>query len=175
MGMAGKSLAKDGKALKAVSQGNVNVKPAAVSNSTADNSKTFYTVQNSMEAKRLLGDGTPWPTDGDRANLGDGVYAWGNIDDANRYLTIRQGRISEPLSILKFEVYDSDLVNMRKFDTRVLTDDELNDFFDKYARLHDGKPNHGFDYIINDTNLGVEHYFNKTIFEKLHFLGKEGV
>ena len=35
MGMAGKSLAKDGKALKAVSQGNVNVKPAAVSNSTA--------------------------------------------------------------------------------------------------------------------------------------------
>ena len=35
MGMAGKSLAKDGKALKAVSQGNVNVKPSAVSNSTA--------------------------------------------------------------------------------------------------------------------------------------------
>ena len=34
MGMAGKSLAKDGKALKAVSQGNVNVKPAAVSNRT---------------------------------------------------------------------------------------------------------------------------------------------
>ena len=35
MGLAGKSLAKDGKALKAISQGNVNVKPAAVSNSTA--------------------------------------------------------------------------------------------------------------------------------------------
>ena len=35
VGMAGKSLAKDGKALKAISQGNVNVKPAAVSNSTA--------------------------------------------------------------------------------------------------------------------------------------------
>ncbi|MDE7425419.1 MAG: hypothetical protein K2N51_17305 [Lachnospiraceae bacterium] len=34
MGMAGKSLAKDGKALKTVSQGNVNVKPAAVSNRT---------------------------------------------------------------------------------------------------------------------------------------------
>ena len=34
MGMAGKSLAKDGKALKAVSQGNVNVKPATVSNRT---------------------------------------------------------------------------------------------------------------------------------------------
>lgn len=34
MGMAGKSLAKEGKALKAVSKGNVNVKPAAVSNST---------------------------------------------------------------------------------------------------------------------------------------------
>lgn len=35
--MAGKSLAKDGKALKAVSQGNVKVKSAAVSNSTAAN------------------------------------------------------------------------------------------------------------------------------------------
>ena len=39
MGMAGKSLAKDGKALKAVSQGNVNVKPAAVSNSTGSSGR----------------------------------------------------------------------------------------------------------------------------------------
>ncbi|MDE7424552.1 MAG: hypothetical protein K2N51_12840, partial [Lachnospiraceae bacterium] len=42
MGMAGKSLAKDGKALKAVSQGNVNVKPAAVSNSTASGVGELY-------------------------------------------------------------------------------------------------------------------------------------
>ncbi|MDE7425415.1 MAG: hypothetical protein K2N51_17285, partial [Lachnospiraceae bacterium] len=42
MGMAGKSLAKDGKALKAVSQGNVNVKPAAVSNSTASGGGELY-------------------------------------------------------------------------------------------------------------------------------------
>ena len=51
MGMAGKSLAKDGKALKAVSQGNVNVKPAAVSNSTASGGGELYPL---YRKKRML-------------------------------------------------------------------------------------------------------------------------
>lgn len=75
---------------------------------------------------------------------------------------------------MKFEVYDSDLANMKVFDTRGLTDEELNKFFNQYARLYGGEPNHGFDYIINDINFGVEHYFNKTIFDKLHFLDNGG-
>ena len=103
------------------------------------------------------------------------MYAWGNIEDANRYLDIKQARTTEPLSILQFRVYDSDLANMRTFDTRGLSDDELNDFFSQYARLYGGEPNHGFDYIINDTNLGVEHYFNKTVFDKLHFGNNGGM
>ncbi|MBD5088438.1 MAG: hypothetical protein HDT30_06440, partial [Clostridiales bacterium] len=56
MGMAGKSLAKDGKALKAISKGNVNVKPAAESNSTAssntmDNRLVNNTFFNNGERK----------------------------------------------------------------------------------------------------------------------------
>ena len=60
MGMAGKSLAKDGKALKAVSQGNVNVKPAAVSNSTASSGRfkmdlQMFASSNGSQNKKVLG------------------------------------------------------------------------------------------------------------------------
>ncbi|MDE7424688.1 MAG: hypothetical protein K2N51_13540, partial [Lachnospiraceae bacterium] len=59
MGMAGKSLAKDGKALKAVSQGNVNVKPAAVSNSTAaNNSMAGGTGQFKMNLQMFAKSGS---------------------------------------------------------------------------------------------------------------------
>ena len=51
MGMAGKSLAKDGKALKAVSQGNVNVKPAAVSNSTTNSGRFKMDLQMFASSK----------------------------------------------------------------------------------------------------------------------------
>ncbi len=50
MGMAGKSLAKDGKALKAISKGNVNVKPAAVCNLTASSGQFKMDLQ--MFAKK---------------------------------------------------------------------------------------------------------------------------
>ncbi|MDE7424554.1 MAG: hypothetical protein K2N51_12850 [Lachnospiraceae bacterium] len=58
--MAGKSLAKDGKALKAVSQGNVNVKPAAVSNSTASGGRfkmdlQMFASSNGSQNKKVLG------------------------------------------------------------------------------------------------------------------------
>ncbi|MGN0403124.1 MAG: hypothetical protein ACI4HQ_12820, partial [Acetatifactor sp.] len=131
---------------------------------------TYYTVQNSDDAERLFNDGTPWPTDGTRANLGDGVYAWDNLNDAEQYLDRKQGRTSEPLSILEFFINDSDLNNMNTLDTRNMNDDELNEFFEQFARLYGGEPNHGFDHIINQTNLGVEHYFNKTIFDLLYFI-----
>ena len=133
----------------------------------------FYTVQNAEDTERLLADGTPWPTEGTRANLGDGVYAWDNIEDASRYLERKQRNTSEPLSILEFFIYDSDLDNMNTLDTRSMNDDELNEFFGIFARLYGGNPNHGYDYIINDTNLCLENYFNKTIFNLLHFLGKD--
>ena len=137
-------------------------------------STTFYTVQNGRNVERLLSDGQPWPTKPEKANLGDGVYAWDNMDDAQRYMERKQGRTSEPLTILRFEVNNSDLNSMRTFDSRGLTDNELNNFFDQYARLYGGTPNHGYDHIINETNMGVEHYFDKTIFEKLNFWGKGG-
>ena len=48
-------------------------------------------------------------------------------------------------------------------------DAQRESFFDQYGVLYGGEPNHGYDYIINNTNLSVEHYFNVTVFDKLHF------
>jgi len=134
---------------------------------------TYYTVQNESDAERLCGDGTPWPTEGTRANLGEGVYAWGNMDDAQNYLERKQGRTSEPLSILQFNVNDNDLSNMKTLDTRNMSDAQRESFFGQYGVLYGGEPNHGYDYIINNANLGVEHYFNITVFDKLHFEGRQ--
>ena len=65
-------------------------------------SKTFYTVQNSSDTKRLLSNGLPWPTDSHRVNLGDGVYAWSGMDDALNYFKLKSKRTSD-LQILEFE------------------------------------------------------------------------
>lgn len=130
--------------------------------------KTFYTVQNSTDAKRLLSDGTPWPTEPNRANLGEGVYAWSSKEDALNYFNIKSKRTSD-LQILEFEVSQADLSKMKQLDLTKMTDDEVNAFLDSYARLNGGTPNHGYEYIQRMTGLGVENYFNKSVFEKLKF------
>lgn len=48
-------------------------------------------------------------------------------------------------------------------------DNEANKFLDKYARLNGGTPNHRYDYIQRMTGLGVENYFNKSVYGKLKF------
>ena len=131
-------------------------------------SKTFYTVQNSADAKRLLSDGLPWPTEPYRANLGDGIYAWSNIEDASHYFNLKSKRTGG-LQILEFEVSQTDLNRMKRLDLTKMSDDEVNMFLDSYARLNGGTPNHGYDYIQRMTGLGVENYFNKSIYEKLKF------
>ena len=60
---------------------------------------------------------------------------------------------------------------MKTLDTRNMGDAQRESFFDQYGVLYGGELNHGYDYIINNTNLGVEHYFNVTVFDKLHFEG----
>src|SRR5437764_1348431 len=49
------------------------------------NSRVFYTVQSAADERRLCGEGTPWPSEDFRAHLGEGVYAWDNRRDAERY------------------------------------------------------------------------------------------
>lgn len=73
------------------------------------------------------------------------------------------------LTILQFDVSHSDLSKMKQLDLTQLSDDSVNDFLDRFARLNGGTPNHGYDYIQRATNIGIEHYFSKSVFEQLHF------
>lgn len=129
-----------------------------------------YTVYNDADTERLLEDGLPWPTEPRRANLGDGVYAWGSLSEAERYMEIKQRRTSEHLQILKCSISKKELAQMNTLDLRMFSDEEASLFLDTYARLNGGVPNHGYDYIIRKTTLGVEHYLHKDIFSKLNFM-----
>ncbi|MBQ8188505.1 MAG: RHS repeat-associated core domain-containing protein [Lachnospiraceae bacterium] len=154
-----------GKSLQRVTNGMISQRTMS---DIVGKSKTFYTVQNSADAKRLLKDGLPWPTDSYRANLGDGVYAWSNKEDALNYFNIKSKRTSD-LQILEFEVLQTDLNMMKKLDLTKMSDDEVNAFLECYARLNGGTPNHGYDYIQRMTGLGVENYFHKSVYKKLKF------
>lgn len=110
----------------------------------------------------------PWPTEPKRANLGDGVYAWGTQEDALRYYNIKSKQTND-IQILEFEVSQKDLNNMAQLDLTKMSDDEVNAFLDRYARLNDGIPDHGYDYIQRMTGIGVENYFSKFVFDKLNF------
>jgi hypothetical protein len=132
-------------------------------------SKSFYTVQNSEDGARLLSDGRPWPTEPHKANLGEGVYSWDNLDDAKNYLNLKQRRADEDLNIHEFKVYYKELAKMKSLDMTKLSDEQVDEFLDKYAKLNGGTPNHGFEYIRRGTNIGVENYFSSSVFEYLKF------
>ena len=100
MGMAGKSLAKDGKALKAVSQGNVNVKPAAVSNSTGS-SNIVQTINNKFPNDNQVGKRFNFTTENGRIHIDGGVQ---NVDfvidmDGNLHLGRGHSYLSDGSSV----------------------------------------------------------------------------
>lgn len=135
---------------------------------TNDEYLYFYSVQNKNDSERLTTTGTPWPTGGNRANLGDGVYAWGNLYDAENYLARKSKRTNEDLYILKVTIKKSDFEILNKLDMTSWDDIKKNDWFDKYAVLYGGTPTYEYDYIKNNTHLGIENYFSKYIFSKLN-------
>lgn len=128
----------------------------------------FYTVQNDLDAERLRNDGSPWPNEPSRAALGEGVYAWGTLDDAQKYLDRIQQR-DPSAQILSFTIDNNDLNNLRSININALSDNDAAAFMNQYSRLFGGTPNHGYDYIQRGTNMGVEHYFSSIIFDLLNF------
>ena len=131
--------------------------------------KKFYTVQNEADAERLRNGGAPWPTADTRAALGEGVYAWGNKADAEKYLSKIQERNPEA-RIIEFTIENEKLNNFKSINIDNLPDFAQEEFMNKYSRLYGGIPDHGYEYIQRGTNFGVEHFFSYTIFEFLNFL-----
>ncbi|WP_334072023.1 hypothetical protein [Paenibacillus sp. A14] len=88
-------------------------------------SRTFYTVQNSIDETRLLKGGEPWPTAPHKAHLGEGVYAWDNKVSALDYLDLKLKRNpSADLKIIEFSVAKSDLAKFKSFDVDGLSSEE---------------------------------------------------
>ncbi|WP_262701677.1 MULTISPECIES: DUF6531 domain-containing protein [Streptomyces] len=131
--------------------------------------REFHTVQGPEDAVRLRGDGTPWPTEANRGQYGEGVYSWGSRADAERYLERRQSR-GYDVEILTFKVSERDFATLRKADMIEMSPREAELFMDRHSRLYgDGMP-HGYDYIRGRTGMGEEHFFSKSAFHLLKFL-----
>jgi hypothetical protein len=124
----------------------------------------------SVDGARLFNDGTPWPIEPHKANLGEGVYSWDNFVDAQNYLKLKQRRTDVDLNIYEFRVFNDDLANMKSLDMTKLSDDEIVAFLNNYAKLNGGTPNHGLEYIRRGTNIGVENYFDSSVFKYLKFI-----
>ncbi|MFE1754592.1 putative T7SS-secreted protein [Streptomyces anandii] len=130
--------------------------------------RSFHTVQDGANAERLRGDGTPWPTEDIRGQYGEGVYAWGSLDEAMRYAERIRGRGGE-VEVLTFRVSDGDFASMKKADVVSMSPEDAGAFVEAHSRLYGQGLPHGYDYIRGHTGMGDEHYFARHVFPKLKF------
>jgi len=131
-------------------------------------STTFYTVQSEADTNRLLNGGAPWPSEANRAALGEGVYAWGTRAEAENYLQIIQQNDPDA-RILEFSIDNNVLSQLNTINLNELSDEDAEAFMSQYSQLWGGTPNYAYDYIIRGTAIGNENYFSKFIFNLLHF------
>ncbi|WP_437678427.1 DUF6531 domain-containing protein [Sorangium sp. So ce131] len=130
--------------------------------------RVFYSVQDPSDAARLRNGGVPWPTEPHRAALGEGVYSWGSLEDAQRYLSRIQNR-QPNAQIISFSVPEDVLRSFRHVDVDSLGDEAAEAWMSRYSRLFDGTPDHGLEYITRGTNLGTEHYFATSVYHLLRW------
>lgn len=122
--------------------------------------RTFYSVQGEADAARLAAGGAPWPTGLQRANLGEGLYAWGTRAEAEAYAAGKQGA-----SILEFKMPSGDYSGLKTLDMRLMSDEAATNWLGQYSQYGQGMP-HGFEHIIRQTGRGTEFYFSPTAFGK---------
>ena len=131
-----------------------------------NNSTRFYTVQDSVDAARLLSGGKPWPTATARSALGEGVYAWRRRAEAEGYLNRIAGSAPD-VRIMTFRVGNRQLSSVHSLNVDALVDPEP--WMSRYNKLWDGTPNHKYQHIQRGTAIGVEHFFDKSVFQHLRF------
>lgn len=122
--------------------------------------RTFYSVQSEADAARLAAGGEPWPTGLQRANLGEGLYAWGTRAEAEAYAAGKEGA-----SILELNMSNAEYSGLKSLDMRLMSDDAATAWLEQYSQYGQGLP-HGFEHIIRQTGAGTEYYFSPTAFGK---------
>ncbi|MFI6771042.1 RHS repeat-associated core domain-containing protein [Streptomyces sp. NPDC050355] len=135
--------------------------------------RNFYSVQGPEDAARLRGggDGSPWPGDEDRGQYGEGVYSWGSLEEAEKYIALRRKR-GYDLEIVNFRISEDDFQGLRRRDQVGLYEtspDEADAWSDRHSRIYGAGVPHDYDYVRGPTGMGHEHYFNKRIFHLLKF------
>src|SRR5579862_4204369 len=126
----------------------------------------FFTVQSRSDAVRLTAGGAPWPAGLQRANLGQGLYAWETLLEADVYRQVLLRHGANDLVILTYEAADIDIGGFAKLDLTQLSDDDVNVWMAQYSRYGQGL-RHGFEYVVRNTDMGKEHYFAPAAFAKL--------
>lgn len=132
---------------------------------------SFYTVLGKRGLKRIMHGKGDWPISPTKAHLGPGLYAWNNLETAQRYKrnltkTIMSNDEPEPklfivritfseTSIKKFKPFDVDLLDNFKVQGAQEWMDKHSSLWTKRAKKHDYK------YVIRGVSkdLGKEHYF----------------
>jgi hypothetical protein len=130
------------------------------------NSTRFYTVQGSDDPLRLMSSGKPWPTAPERAALGEGIYAWQRRVDAEVYLSRIVERAPD-VRIMTFRVNNKQLSSFRHLNVDALPEPEA--WMSRYSKLWSGTPAHSYQYIQRGTAIGIEHFFDKSVFRHLKF------
>ena len=126
----------------------------------------YYSVQSPNDAARLRAGGDPWPVGLRWANLGPGLYAWADPNDAERYRAHLQQRGAVDLVVVTYEISDDDLPRLGKQDLTQLSDEDLAVWLEQYSEYGDGEP-HGYEYVVRSTGMGTEHYFASSVFQRL--------
>jgi hypothetical protein len=105
-----------------------------------------------------------------RANLGEGFYVWGSRTDAASYLQLRQANpafdaAARGTRIRSFRVGNRDLGRFSRLDLRNVDEATFQRFIDNHTAYADNFSPHGFQYVIYPRAAGVEHFFDRSVFQ----------
>jgi hypothetical protein len=96
-------------------------------------------VQGIRDAERLANGGEPWPSSFTRAQIGQGLYAWDNIEIALAYLKKQRERVHargedpDDISIYILKINQADLDNFSIHDMTQLSDEEVNIWMETHS------------------------------------------
>jgi len=139
---------------------------------------SFYTVQDKQGVKRTMHGEGDWPLSPTKAHLGPGVYAWDNIEAAERYRNniienaVRNNEPKPKLFIMRITFSRSSLKKFNPFDVDLLDNFKISgaqEWMERHSLLWmQNAKRHGYKYIIRGVSagLGKEHYFRPDCLEE---------
>ena len=129
-------------------------------------SSSFYTVQNSQDAARLQGGGTPWPSGPTRAHIGEGAYTFESRASADAYRETlgRHVPADVELHTVELQIAERDLQGLRRLDLRG-NDAAAESFVNRHSCLYGAGEPHGYEHVIRATARDAEHFFPASVFQ----------